>query len=63
MSEVSLNLITQSMKVKTMAQMAVISTIFAQMLSESGGYQEVYEKLKSLLTSLEQTLFKNLQKY
>jgi hypothetical protein len=43
--------------------MAVISTIFAQMLSESGGYQEVYEKLKSLLTSLEQTLFKNLQKY
>jgi hypothetical protein len=38
MSEISLNLITQSMKVKTMAQMAVISTIFAQMLSESGGY-------------------------
>jgi predicted chitinase len=60
MSDISLSLIQQAMKVKTMPEMAIISTIFAQMLSESGGYQEVYEKLKSLLTSLEQTLFKNL---
>lgn len=43
--------------------LAEISGIFAQMLTENGGYLEVYEKLKSLLTSLESTLYKNLQKY
>lgn len=44
-------------------EMSDISQIFAQMLMESGGYQEVYEELKQLLTSLEQNLYKNLQEY
>lgn len=33
------------------------------MLTQNGGYLEVFERLKQLLTGLEQGLYKNLQKY
>lgn len=63
MSDVALRMVKDSVKLKTTNIMAQISSIFAQMLTQNGGYLEVFERLKQLLTGLEQGLYKNLQKY
>ncbi|KAM3147833.1 hypothetical protein pb186bvf_000161 [Paramecium bursaria] len=62
MSEVSMKMIQDAVRLKTTSIMAPISSIFAQMLTQNGGYIEVFERLKQLLQNLEQTLYSNLQK-
>ncbi|CAD8188168.1 unnamed protein product (macronuclear) [Paramecium tetraurelia] len=62
MSEISLRMIQDAVKLKTTNIMSQISSIFAQMLTQNGGYIEVFERLKQLLQNLEQNLYTNLQK-
>lgn len=59
----AMGLISCGVKISNEKTLTDISTIFAQVTMENGGYMEVYEKLRQLIVNFEMNLQKNLQDY